>query len=624
MKRVSILAIVLLVLMTACQSEETSTVVPTVTSTIVPTQAETMTPLPDVKDVPIYQNSFEGIADLAAIGITSEYTLSLNTENFNYPGPGTALEVTGMLPEGQYTGIYVDLSIKGLTGERSLDLSNKTIYFSFFIPEDSMIDNISIFEGKDGQFSAISGVNVDDYWKRGSWNNIRYNLSNEPRAIKDCDTIRIAGMRNLSSGEAITSSFLIDDLKWIGVDVSNIPLDDSVDSLRKYSANRHFIFGLYTYPSNLVGDDQDPYFGTPYEAWRDPWVAYLLVQEGRVNTVGGFAYKENEDYSIFTYTSPDDAALARLYEFGRGNSLTMLGYTMGCLYFTAPQWVRDLPFPDASKEFLLFHIERDLRYTKGEPIIWLLYNEFILTPEYGANGLKNRNNPKAGLNGYEFHESNYYSPWATSPDDTSLMEVAFTRAHQVDPTAILMLNDYDTEQMGVQKSDYFYELASGLKDKGVPIDGVGFQMHVILDRDGTIRQYVPFTWPSEYEHKPMDEYMQNVDLNVKRYAEAGLKVAFTEVTARIKVDDLDLNTIDGRTEYEKRLEWQAKYYAGLMQITLNNDNVNLYHTWGVTDRWPESPSSMDQGYSDKDLFDKNFNPKPAYFALLDLLKNSQP
>jgi endo-1,4-beta-xylanase len=116
----------------------------------------------------------------------------------------------------------------------------------------------------------------------------------------------------------------------------------------------------------------------------------------------------------------------------------------------------------------------------------------------------------------------------------------------------------------------------------------------------------------------LDTYLNNVDLNVKRYAGIGMKVAFTEVEGQIKIDDIDFTTPAGRAEYESRLQWQAKYYAGLVRIALENDNVIMFHMWGGTDRyqnfqpWP--------GYGNGFIFDKNYNPKPAYYAMLDLLK----
>ena len=116
----------------------------------------------------------------------------------------------------------------------------------------------------------------------------------------------------------------------------------------------------------------------------------------------------------------------------------------------------------------------------------------------------------------------------------------------------------------------------------------------------------------------MDTWLKNVDLNVKRYVSKGLKVAFTEVEGQIKVDDIHFNTPTGRAEYDKRLQWQAKYYAGVLKIALENDNVIMFHSWGITDRfqnfspWP--------GFGNGFIFDKHYQPKPAYYAMLELLK----
>jgi endo-1,4-beta-xylanase len=191
----------------------------------------------------------------------------------------------------------------------------------------------------------------------------------------------------------------------------------------------------------------------------------------------------------------------------------------------------------------------------------------------------------------------------------------------VDPSAILLLNDNTDEQIGFAQSEYLFKFASGLKAKGIPIDGVGFQLHNYIEPEGTLRFYIPLTYPDQFSDEGMDTYLKNVDLNVKRYASVGLKVAFTEVDGYIKIGDLDLTTAAGRLEYEKRLQWQAKYYVGLLKIAVDNDNVILYHTWGVTDRYPDAISDMFSGYGDMHLFDKNLNPKPAYYQMLDLLKN---
>jgi endo-1,4-beta-xylanase len=54
---------------------------------------------------------------------------------------------------------------------------------------------------------------------------------------------------------------------------------------------------------------------------------------------------------------------------------------------------------------------------------------------------------------------------------------AFERAHDADSKADLFYNDYGIEVVNA-KSDAVYELVRQLKRKRVPIDGVGFQMHI--------------------------------------------------------------------------------------------------------------------------------------------------
>jgi endo-1,4-beta-xylanase len=342
----------------------------------------------------------------------------------------------------------------------------------------------------------------------------------------------------------------------------------------------------------------------------------MAAQEGAVNVVWPFSMKPNEDYSIFDFDRPEDASLIRQYQYGEGNHMAIQGYSEGSIYYTVPQWVRDLAFPDATKAFLLYHIEKDLRYAKGNNPVWLLFNEIINTPKYGGTGLRNRQNP---VGGSEWD----YSPWAANTTDSSLIEAALIKAREVDPGATLLLNDFLNEQIGLIRSDFEYQFISGLKNKGVPIDGVGFEMHNYIDPNGKLRDLYSTTgggtwyWVST----DLDTYLKNVDLNVKRYAGLGMKVAFTEVEGQIKIDDIDFTTAAGRAEYEKRLQWQSRYFAGLLKIALENENVILFHVWGIADRF-QSPNAAYPGYGNGVIFDKNYNPKPAYDAMLDLLKNN--
>jgi len=57
-----------------------------------------------------------------------------------------------------------------------------------------------------------------------------------------------------------------------------------------------------------------------------------------------------------------------------------------------------------------------------------------------------------------------------------------------------------------------------------------------------------------------------------------------------------------------------------LKIALENDNVNIFNIWGITDRY-RSTNAAYPGYGNGYIFDKNYNPKPAYYAMLELLKN---
>lgn len=164
---------------------------------------------------------------------------------------------------------------------------------------------------------------------------------------------------------------------------------------------------------------------------------------------------------------------------------------------------------------------------------------------------------------------------------------ALTRARETDPDALLFLNEYNNEAEGYPKADAMYDFVRQLTEKGVPLDGVGMQLHL----DAT----QPFSPDA-------------IRSNVRRYAGIGMNVSFSEVDVRIPSGNPE--------KWEQR---QQEIYEALLRIALEEPNVTSFITWGFTDAQSWVPKAF-PGYSNALLYDADANPKPVYNALLSILR----
>lgn len=189
------------------------------------------------------------------------------------------------------------------------------------------------------------------------------------------------------------------------------------------------------------------------------------------------------------------------------------------------------------------------------------------------------------------HEPLRDSPWlvALGPD---YIDKVFRWVDEADPDTLLFYSDYNAEGLG-EKSDHVYELVSGMLDRGVPIDGVDFQMHF----------WDPFSHPSP----------EDIATNMKRLTDLGLMVSITEM-------DVVIHNSSGTKD--ELLRHQAEDYAAILQVCLSNPGCISFGTWGITDKhsWLYSPEP--NSYSDLGplLFDTIYQPKPAFYGLIDLLR----
>jgi hypothetical protein len=128
----------------------------------------------------------------------------------------------------------------------------------------------------------------------------------------------------------------------------------------------------------------------------------------------------------------------------------------------------------------------------------------------------------------------------------------------------------------------------------------------------------------------LDAYLARIDQNIKRYAQAGIMVEFSEVECQIRLDDIDLNTPSGNAEYARRSQKQADVYRGLTKLARDNPNVIALIIWAAADNVESTAFNSDSPpwYTfkgvDSYLLDKDYHPKRAYNAVLEELGGTPP
>jgi endo-1,4-beta-xylanase len=168
------------------------------------------------------------------------------------------------------------------------------------------------------------------------------------------------------------------------------------------------------------------------------------------------------------------------------------------------------------------------------------------------------------------------------------LALAFNWAHEADPQARLRYNDYGGEGAG-PKSDGIYDLVTALRMKGIPIHGVGLQMHVSL------------------KDAPR---ASDVRINMKRLAALKLETHITEMDAMLSMPATHAD-----------LKKQATLYRNMLQACLAVPQCRSFSTWGVTDRYSWIPEFF-PGQGAALLFDSDDRAKPAYHSVRRLLRNT--
>lgn len=269
----------------------------------------------------------------------------------------------------------------------------------------------------------------------------------------------------------------------------------------------------------------------------------------------------------YNYAAPD-----ALVAFAEKNSMKVRGHTL-VWHRQVPAWITRpaTPWtPTSLNHVLKDHIVNVVGHYKGRVYAWDVVNE-----AFNDDGTMRS------------------SVWYDAPGigfagkGTKGIEQAFRWAHAADPAAKLFYNDYSVETMNA-KSDAIYAMAQDFVKRGVPISGIGLQLHIDPSFDN------PAT-------------LASLSKNIERLAALGLEVHFTEVDVKLASNSAE------------NLQRQAKTYADLMTVCLQESSCKVFQTWGFTDKYSWIPSTY-PGFGWALLFDAAYEKKPAYQALLKTLE----
>lgn len=237
-----------------------------------------------------------------------------------------------------------------------------------------------------------------------------------------------------------------------------------------------------------------------------------------------------------------------------------------------PRWLSEGGYAtDQLAQILETHIKTVVGHYRGKVFAWDVVNEAFDEPVVGR--LRSTiwyDQPGIGL----------------ASKGTSYIEQCFRWAHEADPQALLFYNEAEAETVN-PKSDAIYAMVRDFKHRGVPIDGVGLQMHI-----GNLHPDIA-----------------SISANIGRFTALGLQVHITEMDVALPVDAA------GQVRDPEDLQRQAEIYRQIAAACLAHPGCTAIQTWGFTDRYSWIGSHFHHTQGAALLFDGHYRPKPAYEAV---------
>jgi endo-1,4-beta-xylanase len=283
-------------------------------------------------------------------------------------------------------------------------------------------------------------------------------------------------------------------------------------------------------------------------------------------------------------------ATDRVADFARQHNMKLTGHTL-LWYQETPDWILagvtagDATSLELLKSRLKAHIEAVVGRYADVVDNWDVVNEAL-----SDDATKQYRDGSEGSKWYELFGSEEYIYWAYK-----FAKDALEATSPGSSAGKLYYNEYTV----TQKADKMLKMLAWLKDeKGLTIDGVGFQSHETM------------TWPS-----PGD-----IQAAINKFKSAGYKVKISELDVTVYNDYASGSFVASPAlEFTADLEArQAKRFADLFTVyRANKDEITSVTVWGISDEQSWLDNTVPGRADFPLLYNAQHQPKVAHTSIMN-------
>nr|B7SIW2.1 RecName: Full=Endo-1,4-beta-xylanase C; Short=Xylanase C; AltName: Full=1,4-beta-D-xylan xylanohydrolase C; Flags: Precursor [Phanerodontia chrysosporium]ABZ88799.1 endo-1,4-beta-xylanase C precursor [Phanerodontia chrysosporium] len=296
------------------------------------------------------------------------------------------------------------------------------------------------------------------------------------------------------------------------------------------------------------------YFGTATDNNELTDTAYTAILDdntmfGQITPANSMKWDATEpQQGVFTFSGGDQIAT-----LAKTNGMLLRGHN--CVWYNQlPSWVSSGSFTAAQLTSIIQnHCSTLVTHYKGQVYAWDVVNE-----PFNDDGT--------------WRTDVFYNTLGTS-----YVQIALEAARAADPNAKLYINEYNIEFAGA-KATSLLNLVKSLKAADVPLDGIGFQCHLIVGE---------FSGPG-------------LQTQLSTFAAQGVEVAITELDIRMTLPSTPALLAQQQTDYNS-----------VITACMNVESCIGVTVWDWTDKYSWVPNTF-SGQGAACPWDQNFVKKPAF------------